>query len=171
MKKKKHQRVDQECEKLSRTQKKKTALAMQKTGEALLSLTETQLRALTLPEELYLAVAEAHRMRSHGARRRQLQYIGTLMREADADQIQKQVDQLQTQSSKDIRRFKQVELWRDELINGDDERIQWLLSRFPQMDREILLGGVKAARQSQGEAAQKKAGRALFRFLRQYAQD
>lgn len=144
---------------------------MQKTGEALLSLTQPQLQSLSLPEELHLAVLEAHRMRSHGARRRQLQYIGTLMREADVDQIQNQVEQLQDQSSKDVRKFKQVELWRDELKNGDDARIQWLLSMFPQMDRETLLRSVQAARKSQGEAAQRKAGRALFRFLRQYVQD
>lgn len=98
LKKKYRQRIAQEDERISRTQKKKAVQAMQKTGEALLSLSETQLQSLALPEELRSAVFDAHRMRSHGARRRQLQYIGALMRRVDAEHIQAQVDQLKKTS-------------------------------------------------------------------------
>ncbi len=63
---------------------KKKAQALQRLGERLVALNEEQVKALVLPDELKTAVVLVHQMKSHEARRRQLQYIGRLMREIDA---------------------------------------------------------------------------------------
>jgi len=72
----------------SKTQKKKEALALQKLGEKLVTLSTEQLEDIDMPEDLYNAVREAKAISSHGARRRQMQYIGTLMRRIDPAPIE-----------------------------------------------------------------------------------
>lgn len=150
----------------SRTKKKKAAEALQKTGEQLLSLTDAQLDQLDIGPELRRAVVDARSMTRHGARRRQLQYIGALMRREDSQNLPEQLAALSQQEFLEARRFKQVELWRDELKSGNDQRFAWLVDQFPAMDRDELVRLVSDANQS-NPAAAKKATRALFRFLRQ----
>ncbi len=80
--------IEQIIEKPSRTQKKKEALAVQKIGEELVYLNHDQLTGLGLPAELLEAVAAARRIKQHVARRRQLQYIGSLVRRIDSHAIE-----------------------------------------------------------------------------------
>src|SRR5689334_8880809 len=72
---------------VSKTQRKRQMLELQDLGEALVRLTEAQLEELGLPERLLDAVLEARRISKFGALRRQLQYIGRLMRDVDAEAI------------------------------------------------------------------------------------
>ncbi|MBU6470969.1 MAG: DUF615 domain-containing protein, partial [Gammaproteobacteria bacterium] len=71
----------------SRSQLKREVEALQKLGEQLAELPEPQLAALSLPEKLHDAVTQARRITSHGALKRQRQYIGRLMRDVDAAPI------------------------------------------------------------------------------------
>jgi len=74
-------------ESVSKTQRKKEVRALQELGESLVELDDDQLVAIDLPEILRDAVMEARRITRFGARRRQLQYIGKLMRHVDATPI------------------------------------------------------------------------------------
>jgi ribosome-associated protein len=67
----------------SKTQRKRDAHALQALGAQLVALSTAQLARLDLPESLHEAVVAAQRMRAHGARTRQMQYIGKLMRQLD----------------------------------------------------------------------------------------
>jgi len=67
----------------SKSQRKRDAHALQALGVQLVALSATQLARLELPEALHEAVLAAQRMRSHGARTRQIQYIGKLMRQLE----------------------------------------------------------------------------------------
>ena len=78
----------------SRTQKKKEDRALQRLGEELLALTAEQLEGIEMPDELIEAVRLGRTMTRHGARRRQLQYIGALMRAIDAEPIRKALDNI-----------------------------------------------------------------------------
>lgn len=71
----------------SRTQKKKEDRALQHLGEQLISLPAGQLEAMELPDELLAAIELVHQIKSRGARRRQIQYIGALMRHIDPQPI------------------------------------------------------------------------------------
>jgi hypothetical protein len=78
----------------SRTQKKKEDRALQRLGEELLTISMDQLAAITMPEELAEAVRLGRQTTQHGARRRQLQYIGALMRQIDSTPIKKALDNI-----------------------------------------------------------------------------
>jgi len=71
----------------SKSQRKREALALQELGETLVTLKPAQLDKIPLPEELREAVLAARQINQHGARKRQLQYIGRLMREIDPEPI------------------------------------------------------------------------------------
>jgi len=75
-------------ETLSKTKKKKEALSLQALGEQLVTLSAEQLRQIDLPEKIFNAVTLAKTIKKHGARDRQMQYIGTLMRKCDPTPVQ-----------------------------------------------------------------------------------
>ena len=152
-------------ERTSRTKKKKAAQAKQKLGEQLVHLSNAQFAAVELPEELLEAVATARHIKSHEARRRQLQYIGRLMRDIDSGMIEEAIGNITSGKTEKKRRFKLVERWRDELVDGDHTRFAWLIETFPDIDPDELNLLVNNARGNPSLKSPKKAGRLLFRYL------
>jgi len=151
----------------SKTKQKKSAHDAQRVGEALCALNDTKLNAIQMPAELREAVVAARHMRQHGARRRQMQYIGALMRRVDLAALQKEIDSANFEGHEERRRFKQVEIWRDELAAGDESRMAWLEEAFQNLEKEHLRSLIDAVTRSNAEAERRKAGKALFRYLRQ----
>jgi hypothetical protein len=76
----------------SRTQKKKEALSLQELGERLVKLSSQQLEAMDLPQELFKEIQFLKTLTKHGAYRRQMQYVGALMREFDSEPIQRALE-------------------------------------------------------------------------------
>jgi len=72
----------------SRTRKKNEDRALQRLGEQLVALPSGQLESMELPDELLTAIEFARKIQKHGARRRQIQYIGALMRHIDPQPIE-----------------------------------------------------------------------------------
>jgi ribosome-associated protein len=158
-------------EKISKTRKKRQALSAQDLGEKLVKLTEEQLRKLELPEEVLSAVTLAKTIKKHGARKRQMQYIGVLMRRTDATPIQEAVQNLEEGDRRRAELHKQVERWRDELIRGNDALIEEIVRALPDAGREQLTDLVTKAREELIKANPSPApARALFRYLHKSAQ-
>ncbi len=151
----------------SRTQKKKEDRALQKLGEELVSLSSDQLENIELPEELFEAVKAAWKIKSHGARRRQIQYIGVLMRSIDPDPIQSALKNIRFGDYEKAREFKKIEKWRDELKDGNDSIIEEVLSDCPIADRQRLTQLVRNARNQSNERKAVKASRTLFQYLKE----
>jgi ribosome-associated protein len=80
----------------SRTQRKNEDRALQRLGEQLIALPSNQLQAMELPDELMTAIELAQKIKSHGARRRQIQYIGALMRHIDQQPIEAALERIRT---------------------------------------------------------------------------
>ena len=78
----------------SKTQKKKEDRALQRVGEQLVSLPVSQLETMELPDELLVAIEFAHKIKSRSARRRQIQYIGALMRHIDPQPIEAALERI-----------------------------------------------------------------------------
>lgn len=152
-------------EQVSRTQKKKKAQALQLLGERLVALTDAQIDTLDLMPELNEALKMARQMTKHGARRRQMQYIGRLMREIDPDGVQDALGRIQSQANHDKRQFKLIEQWRDELVAGSPTRASWLVEQYPDMDAEQLFQLVKQAGAEKNTPKARKTSRLLFRFI------
>ncbi len=132
----------------SRTDLKRESTELQKLGEALLTLRADLMAGLTLPEKLVDAVAEAKRITNFEGKRRQMQFIGKLMRGLDEETRQSVRDALDEQrkgSASDALALHQAEQWRDKLIANEDALDQWL-REYPQTDTQQLRALIRQAR-------------------------
>lgn len=150
----------------SRTQRKKADHARKALGETLVALSPEQTAAIDLPAELRAAVHLARKTRTHGARRRQIQYIGTLLRRIDTGPIQAALDNIRRGDLKKARTFRRITAWRDALQNGDEEILGEILSACPDADRQQLRQLARNARRAEERASGSAASRKLFRYLR-----
>lgn len=160
-------------ERPSKTQRKKASHELQDLGQALVDLPESRVKDLAIPENLRDAVHEYRRTRSHEGRRRQMQYIGKLMRGVDTDPIRQAVLDMQLGRAKDSLALHEAERWRAELVASDDA-IGTYLQQFPQADSQQLRSLVRAARKDAALAPEQRSGRAfreLFQFIKQVRQD
>lgn len=150
----------------SKSQRKRDMVALQKLGESLLALAPEQLDRLDLPEDLAEAVRFHHTLKDKEARRRQLQFIGTVMRKIDPEPLRQAMDELDQLRYQQAEEFHQIEEWRDALVDGDREVLTELVGRFG-LDPQQLnrLARQAAAEKEAGKPS--KNGRALFRLLRQ----
>ncbi len=158
--------MEKETEYKSKSQMKREMLALQSLGERLVGLAEEQLKRIEMPQELREAVLFAKTIKKGEALRRQIQYIGALMREADPAPIQEALDSISRGRDQDVEQFKKIEIWRDGLIAGDDGLLDEIASEYPGTDRRKLIQLAEAARREQKEKKTPKSSRALFRLLR-----
>jgi ribosome-associated protein len=152
-------------EPVSKTRRKKEMHALQALGAELVRLPEAQLAEIALPEALAAAVLEARRVRSHEARRRQLQYIGRLMREVDAAPIRAQLDALAGHSAEAAARHRRLERLREQLL-ADDAALTDFAQSHTDADLQALRALIRNARREQKEGHPPRAYRELFRVLK-----
>ncbi|MEO8653672.1 MAG: ribosome biogenesis factor YjgA [Ramlibacter sp.] len=132
----------------SKTDLKRESTELQKLGESLLTLRGDLMEQLALPEKLGDAVAEAKRITNFEGKRRQMQYIGKLMRQLDEETRQSVRDALEVQqrgSAGDALALHQAEQWRDKLIADDEALAQWQRA-YPGTDTQQLRALIRQAR-------------------------
>ena len=151
----------------SKSEKKRDMTALQDLGKRLMELSEAQVQGLGMPEELNDALILARSLKSHSALRRQMQYIGVLMRRTDAEPIRQAINDMDRGQKHKARLFQQLERMRDSLVEGDDTVIDEVGSRFPDTDIQKLRQFVRNARKEKKENQPPKHSRALFRYLRE----
>ncbi len=153
-------------DKMSKTERKRQALSVKDLGEKLVELADEQLGQIELPEEILSAVKLAKTITKHGGRKRQIQYIGVLMRKIDSGPIREAFENLEQGNRKQVEQHQQAELWRDELLRGNDAVQEEILCKLPEAGRGQLSELIAKTRE---ELAKKKPSpapsRALFRFL------
>lgn len=150
----------------SKSAVKREMTALQKLGEELVNLSPAKLAKIPMPEQLEEAVMLARRLKNREGKRRQLQYIGKIMRVIDSDAIQQALDSFHHESLAFRQHFHRLENWRDRLISEGDRAMEDLLVEMPDLDRQHLR---QLIRQAQKEASQNKppaASRKLFQYLR-----
>ncbi len=153
-------------ERPSKTQRKKDVAALQALGERLVELSAAQLATVPLPEGLRAAVLEAQRIRSREGRRRQLQYIGRLMREADPAPIRARLAAWDGQSRAATAAHHRVERWRLRLLD-DDAALTEFAREHPREDLQRLRACVREARKERTAGGEPRHFRALFRLIRE----
>lgn len=150
----------------SRSKRKEEMLALQKVGESLIKLTESQLAKIDLPENLLTAVRQAKSLTSNEAKRRQLQYIGKLMRTLDAETIRLALKRIQSIHEQNTAQFHQMEEWRSQLIEKGDEALNAFLHDYPEGDRQQLRQLIRKAQLDKKNDKNTGAETALFKYLR-----
>ena len=159
-------------EEISKSARKREATRLQDVGRALTQLKAQDLQTFDLPASLSAAIKEYKRINSREGGRRQLQYIGRLMRELDTAAIEQQLQHLRGESVAARHALHQVELWRDRLLSAPQTLTQ-LLTEHPHIDRQKLRQLIKRAKANDTATnpapspADKQASRVLFRFLRE----
>jgi ribosome-associated protein len=157
----------------SKTKLKQESHALQALGEALVELPTARIEALPLPEPLLEAIREWQRTRSHEGRRRQMQYIGKLMRSVDAEPIRQAVAEMELGRAQDSLALHEAERWRVDLIASDEAATRWMTAH-PRTDAQKLRSLVRSARKDASDAPDKRNGRAyreLFQLIRREDSD
>ena len=151
-------------ERPSKTQRKKQMHDLQALGAALVELNERELASIELPERLLDAVKDAQHMTKFEARRRQLQYIGKLMRDVDPEPIRRQLAAWQAVSHAQTVRFQRLEQWRTRLMQ-DEAALAELARDYPQIDAARVKTLVREAQKERVGAQPPRSYRALFQLL------
>src|SRR5581483_3982761 len=141
------------AERQSKTRRKQEMSARQDLGEALVTLSESRLEELQLPERLHEAILEAKRITKFGALRRQLQFIAKL-------------ETWKGNSRAATVYLHQLERWRSRLL-ADDEALTALAAAYPACDVQRVRQLVRNARREQAEELPPASFRALFQALKE----
>jgi ribosome-associated protein len=143
----------------TRTDRKVESDALQDLGEALLGLRTKLLERLQLPEKLMEALAEHKRLTNFEAKRRQMQFIGKLMRKLEDSQVEAAkaaLEEQRTGVSLEQTNILVAEQWRDRLIISDEPLTIWL-EQFPQTDVQQLRTLMRQVRKDDATALKKAA--------------
>lgn len=162
----------------SKTDLKRESTELQKLGEALLTLRADLMERLQLPDRLVESLAEVRRITNFEGRRRQMQYVGKLMRLLEPETLQAARDALDEQNTGSARETASLHLaekWREDLVRDEDALARWLQA-FPQTDTQQLRALIRQARkdnppdksaESEGKAPRhSRAWRELFQLVR-----
>ena len=149
---------------ISKTQRKKAVHELQDLGEALVELGEERLAQVEMPDFLRDAVIAARGITAHGARKRQRQYIGKLMRKVDAEPIRAKLDTWLAQSRGPTLTHKRAEEWRNRLLD-EDGALSNLLREYPRADTTYLQKLMDATARERETGHPPRAFRQLYQAL------
>lgn len=150
----------------SKSQRKREMHELQDIGGLLVELPRDRLAQLDLPESLLDAIVEARRLTRHEARRRQMQYIGRLMRSVDAEPIRARLDEWNNAAKSEAARFHLVERWRERLL-AEDNALSDLAAEYARADIQQIRTLVRNAHSEAQAGKPPKSSRALFKLLRE----
>lgn len=151
---------------VSKTKRKQEMTALQSLGAKLVDLPESQIAELPMEENLREAVLEAKRITSHEAKRRQMQYIGRLMREIDPAPLRERLEAMTGHSAQAAAQHRRLEAWRERLLAGD-EALTAFAAEHPGADLQALRTLIRNTRKEQKEARPPRAFRELFRLIKE----
>lgn len=159
--------LDTETELPSKTQLKQEATELQQLGKKLTNYGSGFLQKLPISEKLISAIAEFNRLpNSHGARRRQLQFIGKLMRDCDYDLINRTIYKLENGTQLKNKQQSEYVVWCDRILLTGDVGINALLEQYPQLERQTLRA-LRREHSHASEGSKPKYERKLQTYLQQ----
>ncbi len=151
----------------SKTQRKHAMEELQALGEALVALPTDRLKKIALPDDLRDAVVTAQRMsRQDEAKRRQMQYIGRLMRKADTEPIRAALADARGESASETARLHRLEKLRTALLE-DEKILQEIANDYPAIDLQHLRSLRRAALKEQTQDKPPRNFRAIFQLLKE----
>ncbi|WP_018230761.1 ribosome biogenesis factor YjgA [Methyloversatilis universalis] len=150
----------------SKSQKKRDAHALQDIGTQLVALSAEQLKRIDMPDSLRIAIAETQRTRSHEGLRRQMQYVGKVMRGIDTAPLIEALDVIRGQSAAAVAREHMLERMRERLM-ADEQVLGDIATQWPGADLTRLRTLRRNALREREQNRPPRAFREIFRELRQ----
>jgi len=145
-------------------------LELQDVGKALTRLPAEQLARIEMPESLRLAIVACRSMTRHEAVRRQLQFIGKLMRKIDCAPIAAQLESMHAPSHRQTALFHRAEKWRTELL-AEPGAVERFVAAYPKADARRLTALAAAALEERAGERPPKRYRELFQAINATIQD
>lgn len=155
---------------VSKTEMKTDMEALQKLGEELVTLKPSVLEKFPLSEDLALAIKDAQRFKNE-AKRRQLQYIGKIMRNIDPEPIQAALDKVRNKHSQATAELHKLEQLRDRIVEEGDAAISEVMEMYPEADRQRLRQLARQANKEKKANKPAKAFREIFQIMKELKQD
>ena len=153
---------------LSKTEKKKIMHALQQLGEQLVGLSDADLAKIPIDDDtLADAIHTARRIKSREGKRRQMQYIGKLMRNTDTSDIEAGLTALEQGQKALARQFHELEALRDQVAEKGHDGVELVIQRFPDSDRQRLRQLVIQIGKDSAANKPPAAKRKLFKYLRE----
>ena len=150
---------------VSKSEIKRDAEDLKQLGEKLVNLTKANLTKVPLDDSLKDAIELAQRLQKE-ARRRQLQYIGKLLRSIDAEPIREALEKIENKHNQQQAMLHKLEILRDELVAKGDVALTDLLNERPSADRQQLRNLIRAAQKEKEQNKPSKAYREIYQILR-----
>ncbi|MDU3502350.1 MULTISPECIES: ribosome biogenesis factor YjgA [Haemophilus] len=150
---------------VSKSEIKRDAEDLKQLGEKLVNLTKANLTKVPLDDSLKDAIELAQRLQKE-ARRRQLQYIGKLLRSIDAEPIREALEKIENKHNQQQAMLHKLEILRDELVAKGDVALTDLLNEHPSADRQQLRNLVRAAQKEKEQNKPSKAYREIYQILK-----
>lgn len=155
---------------VSKSEIKRDAEALKKLGAKLVEMPAATLAKLELDERLVEAIEFARTLQRE-AKRRQLQFIGKLLRKMDADPIYQAIAQLENQHNQQQLLLRKLEITRDQLVTKGDDALSEVLADFPAVDRQHLRHLIRLAQKEREQNKPPKAYREIYQYLKQFIID
>lgn len=156
-----------EGEYISRSAAKKEVQAITSLGVTLSELSVAELDQIPLSSTLKKAVTDAKAITSFNAKKRQIQYLGKLLRNEDYDAIGDALKRLQDKHKQSVHVAHQCELWRDRLLTEGKTALSEFIALFPEQDIQQLRQLIRQAQKEQRENKPPASARKLFRWVRE----
>ncbi|MBM7038014.1 hypothetical protein ST37_03190 [Vibrio sp. qd031] len=150
---------------VSKTELKRDMEELQKLGEELVGLKPSVLEKFPIPEDLAHAISDAQRFKNE-ARRRQLQYIGKVMRNIDIEPLQAALDKYRNKHSQASAELHKLEQLRDSVVEQGDVAINQVLDLYPSADRQQLRQLARQANKEKKQSKPPRAYREIFQILK-----
>ncbi|MEE9396162.1 MAG: ribosome biogenesis factor YjgA [Methylococcales bacterium] len=150
----------------SKSQRKRECHDLVDLGRELVELSADQLTTLPLPERLHEEVILTRSITKRGARKRQLKFLGGLLRDVDMEPIQEGLDRLRSRSIHATREHHQLEQWRDRLVSEGDGALAELIERYPETDRQQLRQLVRSAERETSQGKPPRSSRLIYQYLK-----
>jgi ribosome-associated protein len=160
-----------EYDRPSKSELKRQSNELQKLGEQLIDAPRDRVKRVQMPEEVRDAILMCQTITNHEGRRRQLQYVGKMMRTLDEEEvavIQRTIESWKGASKAETAALHALERRRDKLLS-DDKALTQLLEEHPQLDVQQLRTLIRNARKEQAENKPPKAYREIFQILKDLA--
>ena len=155
---------------VSRSELKRDMEDLQKLGKELVELKPAVLKKFPLEDSLLAAISDAQRFEKE-AKRRQLQYIGKLMRNIDPEPIQAALDKHNNKHNQQAIEFQKLERMRDKIVTDGDSAINDVVAMFPNADRQKLRQLARQAKKEQEHNKPAKAFKEIFQHLKSLKKD
>ncbi len=155
---------------ISKSSIKRDMQALRDLGKELVDETPATLKKIPISEDLLENLLQAKKF-SKKALKRQLQHIGVLMREEDAEAIRNALDRIYKPKKEEVKAFHATEKWRDGLIAGEEGLLKEITDRFENVDHQYFNQLIRNAKKEKEKNKSPKSSRALFQYLQELQQE